>query len=165
MDLNTIIIGIVIITLVTVPLVYIQMSQKKKKKKAKNEFLSRAKTENVHVSEIDFWGTYYALAIDETTSQLVYSKKTDSDSKWLTANLNEVTDCYIHKTEHSLKNKGSNKTEIDRLDLVLRTKGKSDYVLEFYNVDINIEMAGETLLLEKWRQIIKKHLNTTKAAA
>ena len=165
MDLNTIIIGLVIATIITVPLVYIQMSQNIQKKKAKNNFIADAQTKNVHVSEMDFWGTYYAIALDASENKLVYSKKTDEETVWITADLNRVTDCYIHKTDRTIKNKTTNKIETDRIDLVLRTKGQEDYVLEFFNVDINFEMTNEKILLEKWQTRISKLLVTTKIAA
>ena len=165
MDLNTIIIGLVIATIITVPLVYIQMSQNIQKKKAKNNFIADAQTKNVHVSEMDFWGTYYAIALDASENKLVYSKKTDEETVWITADLNRVTDCYIHKTDRTIKNKTTNKIETDRIDLVLRTKGQEDYVLEFFNVDINFEMTNEKILLEKWQARISKLLVTTKIAA
>ncbi|WP_339632733.1 hypothetical protein [Bizionia echini] len=165
MDLNTIIIGLVIATIITVPLVYIQMSQNIQKKKAKNNFIADAQTKNVHVSEMDFWGTYYAIALDASENKLVYSKKTDEETVWITADLSQVTDCYIHKTDRTIKNKTTNKIETDRIDLVLRTKGQEDYVLEFFNVDINFEMTNEKILLEKWQARISKLLVTTKIAA
>jgi len=165
MDLNTIIIGLVIATIITVPLVYIQMSQNIQKKKAKNNFIADAQTKNVYVSEMDFWGTYYAIALDASENKLVYSKKTDEETVWITADLSQVTDCYIHKTDRTIKNKTTNKIETDRIDLVLRTKGQEDYVLEFFNVDINFEMTNEKILLEKWQARISKLLVTTKIAA
>lgn len=165
MDLNTIIIGLVITTVIIVPLVYIQMSQNIQKKKAKNTFIADAKSKNIHVSEMDFWGTYYAIALDVSENKLVYSKKTEEETVWITADLNLVTDCYIHKTDRTIKNKTTNKIETDRIDLVLRTKGQEDYVLEFFNVDINFEMTNEKVLLEKWQARISKQLVTTKIAA
>ncbi|WP_417196376.1 hypothetical protein [Bizionia sp.] len=165
MDLNTIIIGLVITTVIIVPLVYIQMSQNIQKKKAKNTFIANAKSKNIHVSEMDFWGTYYAIALDVSENKLVFSKKTEEETVWITADLNLVTDCYIHKTDRTIKNKTTNKIETDRIDLVLRTKGQEDYVLEFFNVDINFEMTNEKVLLEKWLARISKQLVTTKIAA
>lgn len=165
MDLNTSIIGLIILTIISVPLVYIQMSQNIQKKKAKHKFIANAKTNQVHISEMDFWGTYYAIAMDSSENKLVYSKKTDDETVWITADLNKVTDCYIHKTERTFKNKTTNKIETDRIDLVLRTKDQKDYVFEFFNVDINVEMTKEKVLLEKWQAQIKKQLVAFKAAA
>lgn len=165
MDLNTIIIGIIISSVIIVPIIFIQMSQNIQKKKAKNKFIADAKSNNVHVSEMDFWGTYYAIAMDSQENKLVYSKKTDEETVWITADLSQVTECYIHKTDRTIKNKTTNKVETDRIDLILRVKGQKDYVLEFYNVDINLEITNEKVLLEKWQELIKKQLVTTQVAA
>ncbi|OBX21096.1 MULTISPECIES: hypothetical protein [Bizionia] len=165
MDLNTIIIGLVITTVIIVPLVYIQMSQNIQKKKAKNKFIADAKSKNVHVSEMDFWGTFYAVALDASENKLVYSKKTDEETVWITADLSRVTDCYIHKTDRTIKNKTTNKIETDRIDLVLRTKGQEDYILEFFNVDVNFEITKEKVLLEKWQALISKQLVAATIAA
>ncbi len=165
MDLNTIIIGIIISSVIIVPIIFIQMTQNIQKKKAKNTFIADAKSKNIHVSEMDFWGTYYAVALDASENKLVYSKKTDEETVWITADLSQVTDCYIHKTDRTIKNKTTNKIETDRIDLVLRTKSQKDYVLEFYNVDVNVEMTKEKDLLAKWQELIKKQLVSTKIAA
>jgi len=141
------------------------MTQNRQKKKAKKHFIEEAKSKNVHVSEMDFWGTYYAIALDASENKLVYSKITEEENVWITADLNLVTDCYIHKTDRTIKNKTTNKIETDRIDLVLRTKGQEDYVLEFFNVDINFEMTNEKVLLGKWQACISKQLVTTKIAA
>lgn len=165
MESNSIIIGLIILAVIALPIIAIQMSQSLKKKKAKNEFIVEAKKNNVHISDVDFWGTYYAIAMDSSENKLVYSKKTEDETVWITADLSQVTECYIHKTDRTVKNLTTNKTETDRIDLVLRTKGQKDYVLEFYNIDVNFEMTGERALLQKWQERIKTQLATSKVAA
>ncbi|TYB79834.1 hypothetical protein [Bizionia myxarmorum] len=165
MESNSIIIGLIILAVIALPIIAIQMSQSFKKKKAKNEFIVEAKTNNVHISDVDFWGTYYAIAMDSSENKLVYSKKTEDETVWITADLSQVTECYIHKTDRTVKNLTTNKTETDRIDLVLRTKGQKDYVLEFYNIDVNFEMTEEKTLLAKWQERIKSQLATAKVAA
>lgn len=87
MDLNTIIIGLIISSVIIVPIVFIQMTQNRQKKKAKKHFIEEAKSKNVHVSEMDFWGTYYAIALDASENKLVYSKITEEENVWITADL------------------------------------------------------------------------------
>ncbi|EGV43936.1 hypothetical protein BZARG_2358 [Bizionia argentinensis JUB59] len=169
MDSNTLIMGLIIIAVIIVPIMFIQMSQNGKKKKAKNTFIAEAKSNNVHVSEMDFWGTYYAIAIDKDENKLVYSKKTEEETEeeteWITADLSSVTDCFIQKTDKTIQNKTTSKIETERIDLVLRTNGQKDYVLEFYNIDVNFEMTTERALLEKWQAIVKKQVAAVKVAA
>lgn len=154
MDLKTIIIGLIISVIIMFPLVYIQFAQNRKKKNTRKVFMVKAIKSNIKISEADFWGTYYAIALDESQSKLIYSKKVDSENQWLEIDLNAVTDCYIQKTDRKIKNKTTNKVETDKIDLVISTK-ENVLVLEFYNIDVNIEMTKENQLLEKWLPLIK----------
>jgi hypothetical protein len=167
MESQSTIIGVIITLIVLLPLIYIQTSQKSKKKASKKAFLNDALKNNLNVSDSDFWGTYYAIAIDETANKLIYSKIIGTEHNLTIIDLNKIDSCEIVKTNRAFKNKTTSKIETDKIDLVITSKssGKSKDVLEFYNVDVNIEMSTEIALLEKWEAKIKNCIQKKSLAA
>ncbi|PWK17391.1 hypothetical protein [Xanthomarina spongicola] len=158
MESHSTIIGIIISLIVLIPLILIQTSQKSKKKKSIKSFIDEAQKNNLKINEPDFWGTYYAIALDETTNKLIYTKIIDEEHNITIIDLSQVDTCDIVKTTRTFKNKTTSKIETDKIDLVVTFKTKIKNVLEFYNVDVNFEMSNEIALLEKWDAKIKNRL-------
>ncbi|MFD2824741.1 hypothetical protein ACFS5M_13745 [Lacinutrix iliipiscaria] len=163
----TTIIGGVIALIIILPLIFIQVAQKRKKSKSKKRFIDEAQKNNLNITEHDFWGTYYAIAIDERANMLIYSKIIEDEHITKIINLDQLATCEIIKTNRNYTNKKTTKIETDKIDLILCYKDskKTKEVLEFYNVDINFEMSNEVLLLEKWEALIKSKLSRKKAYA
>lgn len=158
MESHSTIIGVVIVLIVLLPLILIQTSQKSKKRKTEKGFLNVALKYNLKIIDPDFWGTYYAIAIDQTVNKLIYSKIIDAEHNVTIIDLNQVETCEIVKTQRTIKNKTTAKIETDRIDLVISYKTKTKDILEFYNVDVNFEMSNEIALLNKWQTVIKSRL-------
>ncbi|WP_452228371.1 MULTISPECIES: hypothetical protein [unclassified Lacinutrix] len=161
------IIGIVIVLIITIPIVFIQRSQTSKKKKSKKGFIDEAQKNNLNVTEPDFWGSYYAIALDETQNKLIYSKIVNEEHNTIIIDVEEIASCEIVRTNRTFKSNKVFKTETDKIDLVIgyKNSNKAKEVLEFYNVDVNIEMTNEVPLLEKWETKIKSRLHKKEQAA
>ncbi|MDX1316652.1 MAG: hypothetical protein R3262_03840 [Xanthomarina gelatinilytica] len=158
MESHSTIIGIVIALVIIIPLILIQTSQKRQKKNSRKGFMEEASKHHLQVKTPDFWGTYYAMAIDETANKLIYSKIIDAEHQVTLVDLSLVDSCDIVRTQRTHKNKTTSKIETDRIDLVITYKSKNKEVLEFYNVDVNFEMNNEIVLLDKWNAIIKSKI-------
>ncbi|MCX7547676.1 hypothetical protein OS188_06905 [Xanthomarina sp. F1114] len=151
-------IGIAIVLIILIPLFLIQKSQNSQKKKSKKGFILEAKNNNLNISDIDSWGTYYTIAIDEAANKLIYSKIIDAEHKVTIVDLSQVDSCEIVKTHRPVKNKTTYKTETDKIDLLITYKTKAKDVLEFYNIDVNFQMSNEIALLNKWEEKIKSNI-------
>ncbi|HLV38993.1 hypothetical protein [Xanthomarina sp.] len=165
MEAYSIYIGIAIIVIILLPLILIQTSQKKQKKKAMKGFKEEALKHHLKITEAEFWGTYYSIAIDEAANKLIYSKIIDAEHQITIVDLSQVASCEIAKTHRSVKNKTTFKTETDKIDLLITYKSKAKDILEFYNIDVNFQMSNEMALLEKWEAKIKSRLITKAEAA
>jgi hypothetical protein len=160
MESYSIYIGIVIALIILLPLILLQSTQKKQKRNTKKSFIEEALKNNLKITEPDFWGTYYVIALDEAANKLIYSKIIDAEHNVTVVDLSHVDSCEIVKTNRTFKNKTTSKIETDKIDLVIGYKipGKQKDVLEFYNVDINFEMSNEIALLEKWQAKVKSRI-------
>ncbi|MBU2940329.1 hypothetical protein KO494_12355 [Lacinutrix sp. C3R15] len=167
MDSTTTIIGVLIVFIIVLPIVAIQRSQTSKKKKSRKGFINEALQNNVTIDQPDFWGSYYAIALDTDQNKLIYSKIINEVYNTKIIELNQVRSCAIVRTNRTFKNKNTFKTETDKIDLVIeyKTTNKPKEVLEFYNVDVNIEMSNEVSLLEKWETKIKSNILQKEQAA
>ena len=165
MDTQATITGLILSLIVITLLILIQTSQKKQKKHSKKEFYEEALKHHLNVHEADFWGTYYAIAIDEIANKIIYSRIIDEEHNISIIDLSLVHSCSIDKTERRVKNKAVTKTSTDKIDLVINYTNikKTKSTLEFYNIDVNFEMDNESILLKKWETIINsriiKHTN------
>ncbi|MEO8934585.1 MAG: hypothetical protein ABI295_09765 [Xanthomarina sp.] len=165
MGSSSIFIGIAIAIIIILPLIFIQKAQKSQKKKSQKGFTEEALKHQLKINEVDFWGTYYAIAIDEAANKLIYSKIIDAEHKVTIVDLNLVESCEIIKTHRTFKNQNITKTETDKIDLLITYKTKAKDILEFYNIDVNFQMSNEIALLEKWEAKIKtKMVSKVKAA-
>lgn len=160
MESYSIIIGIVITFIILLPLILIQRTQKNQKKKSRKGFINEALKNNLKIADPEFWGTYYAIAIDEAANKLIYSKIIDAEHNLSIIDLSQVSSCEIVKTHRAFKNKTTSKIETDKIDLVLgyKSSAKAKEVLEFYNIDVNFQMSNEMELLEKWETKIKSRI-------
>jgi len=158
MDSNSVMIGAIIALIIIIPLFIIQTSQKRQKNNSRKGFMEEASKHHLQVKTPDFWGTYYAMAMDETANKLIYSKIVEAEHQITIVNLSSVDSCEIVRTQRTFKNKTSTKIETDKIDLVVTYKSKNKDVLEFYNVDVNFEMSNEIALLDKWNSIIKSKI-------
>lgn len=167
MESTSTIIGVIITLIVILPILFIQKSQISKKKKSKKGFIDEAQKNNLKVTEPDFWGSYYALAIDENQNKLIYSKIIDEEHNTIIIDVEEIASCEIVRTNRTFKSNKVFKTETDKIDLVIgfKNSNKAKEVLEFYNVDVNIEMTNEVPLLDKWESKIKSSIHRKEQAA
>ncbi|MFD2541005.1 hypothetical protein ACFSSB_01625 [Lacinutrix gracilariae] len=168
MDTTNTIIGAIIVLIIVLPIVAIQRSQTSKKKKSRKAFIDEALKNNLTVNEPDFWGSYYAIALDTNKNKLIYSKIIDEAYNTKIIDLNQVSSCAIVRTNRTFKTKGTFKTETDKIDLVIEYVNANKLnkeALEFYNVDVNITMSDEVSLLEKWETKIKNNILKKEQAA
>jgi low affinity Fe/Cu permease len=167
MESYSLYIGIAISMIILLPLILIQSTQKKQKRNTKKSFIDEALKNNLKITEPDFWGTYYTIALDETANKLIYSKIIDAEHNVTIIHLSKIDSCEIVKTHRTFKNKTTSKIETDKIDLVIgyKTSGKSKDVLEFYNVDVNFSMGNEMELLQKWESKIKSRIIKKSQAA
>ncbi|WP_055443160.1 hypothetical protein [Lacinutrix himadriensis] len=166
MESTSTIIGVIITLIVILPILFIQRSQTNKKKKSKKRFIEEAFKNDLNVTTPDFWGTYYAIAIDESKNKLIYSKIIDDVYNTKIMDLDTIRSCEIVRTNRTFKSNNVFKTETDKIDLVIGfNSNKEKEVLEFYNVDVNIEMTNEIALLEKWETKIKSSVHKKGQAA
>lgn len=92
MEMNTTLIGIIILLLIFVPVGYLIINTTGQDKKAKKTVSQLSQTMGIHVKNIEVIGNC-VIAVDETSKKLVYSSKTNPNADFKIIDMVEVRDC------------------------------------------------------------------------
>jgi len=92
MEMNTTLIGIIILLLIFVPVGYLIFNTTGQDKKAKKTVSQLSQTKGIHVKNIEVIGNC-VIAVDETSKKLVYSSKTNPNADFKIIDMVEVCDC------------------------------------------------------------------------
>lgn len=161
MKTGTLIIGIVVILLITIPLTLLNIKKNKKKKEFIQKFHDFAKKNNCDISEFDHWGTTL-IGIDKVAGKLFYHKKQPDIMIEKTISLNEIQKCRAINTNRTVKTQNQSNTVTDKLELAFTyyDKNKSDEIIEFYNNSFDgLALTDELLMVEKWEKIINTFIS------
>jgi len=92
MEMNTTLIGIIILLLIFVPVGYLIINTTGQDKKTKKTVSQLSQTMGIHVKNIEVIGNC-VIAVDETSKKLVYSSKTNPNADFKIIDMVEVRDC------------------------------------------------------------------------
>ncbi|MCI2228158.1 hypothetical protein MC378_03185 [Polaribacter sp. MSW13] len=155
MDLGTIIIGVVGITLCAIPFVVTNRIKKKKEKELLNSLQEIAKQNDCEISDYETCGCY-AIGIDTPKKAISFVSRTDEGYlKQQFVDLSTIKKCEIANISRS-----SSGNSIDKLNLNFTpiAKNSANSILEFYNSKINYQLSGEYQSIEKWNKLINSIL-------
>lgn len=156
MKTGTLIIGLVVILLITIPLTLLNIKKNKKKKEFIRKLYDFAKKNNCEISEFDHWGTTL-IGIDKTEGKLFYIKNRTDTMVEKMIFLNELQKCRIVNTSRTVKIQNQSNIVTDKLELIFTyyDKNKSDDIIGFYdNAFDGLALTDELLMIDKWEKTI-----------
>lgn len=161
MDIQSIIIGIIVIGLCFLPYVYFTKKNKKKDAQFFKVLSDKAKQLNCSLTQHEASGNI-VLGLDDANLLLFFLKKLrGGDERLQHVDLTEVKAVRINNISRTVGEKDSKKKVIDKLQLVFSNYdySKRDVTFEFYNSDETLVMNGELQLIERWLQIVNEKIN------
>ncbi len=149
MDLQTTIIGMVLIALCIVPFLFIYKKKKEKQQLLVAQLKAQAITSGCAITRHDLWHNT-VIGIDDNMKCLFFLRKTKNGEAYAQAHLAGINNCYII---------GADST-IDKLELVLvhNSTKEPDTVLEFYNSASLMQINTELQLVKKWQAIVEENI-------
>ncbi len=102
MEINTTLIGVIILLLVVVPIAYLILTTSGKDKRIKKEVLSLSQTNGIALKDIDVIGNCI-IAVDAVSKKLIYTSKTNPSGDFKIVNMTEVRDCRAKSIKQSEK--------------------------------------------------------------
>lgn len=102
MEMNTTLIGIIILLLIFVPVGYLIVNTTGQDKKAKKTVSQLSQTKGIQVKNIEVIGNC-VIAVDEASKKLVYTSKTNPSADFKVVDMAEVRDCRAKSIKQSEK--------------------------------------------------------------
>ena len=102
------------------------------------------------------------IGIDDTANMVFFRNETKDNEILQQINLSEVQQCRVVNSTRTVKNKNSNYSVVEKLELAFtnQDKNKKEIVLEFYNqFNDGLTVDGEVQFVEKWCNIINNKIS------
>ena len=163
MNLETTIIGAIMLAIFIVPYVFFSGSSKRKEKKLLQSLSNIAEQHNCKITQHEISGELI-IGLDETANFVFFFKKINDKGIAQHINLTEIQNCKVINLNRTINNKNGNYKVIDKLELsfIPIAKNNSETLLEFYNSDENRQLTVEFKLIEKWAKIVNDRLTLQK---
>jgi len=162
MDSGTTIMGIVILFICVTPIILSTVHNSRKKKKILQGLFDFAEKNNCKISQ-NGMSNSLTIGIDDTANMVFFRNETKDNEILQQINLSEVQQCRVVNSTRTVKNKNSNYSVVEKLELAFtnQDKNKKEIVLEFYNqFNDGLTVDGEVQFVEKWCNIINNKISS-----
>jgi hypothetical protein len=161
MDLQTIILGIVAVSVLVLPFVLMGLGGKKQEKRMVNALKGMAGKQDCTIAEYDA-SAEFAIGLANNNQYLYYCKKRGEIQSEQYISLKEVAKCKVNEERRNAGTKKEPESVLERLELVFTSKSDSakEQRIEFYRTGEAYQLSGELQLIRKWEARINKALQT-----
>ena len=158
-DIPTLAVSSVLLLGVITPFVSYSIKSKKAKKEFLDGFSDFTSQLNLNIDVQEDWRNRYVLGLDNVKKVLVYYQ-TGEDKVGQQIELDEVSQAVLHQSYLINESAAKNKT-LDYLALQLHFKDPSrkSLSLEIYRHENYSDLLGETILADKWTDLINQSLD------
>ncbi|GHA78644.1 hypothetical protein [Pontibacter akesuensis] len=162
MDLNSIVIGVVILALLAVAAMYFAFNERRKSNGRLRQFTDLGAQHGLEISLCDFWHPGHAIGIDTSKKRLLYVKASAEKEEVITVDLSDVRNCSLLH-EYRDQN-GTRVIDLIGLHFTFRSS-KALQTLLFYSREEDLHLREELQLAEKWKGIVCSSLPGTSEGA
>lgn len=154
MDINSTLIGIIIIAICVLPIIILSINKKRKNRKNRQLLIDFAKEKGCIIHQYEVCGNYL-IGLDEVKN-FVFFKSENIQF----VDLSEIKNCTIRNFSKRVEGKSGSYSIPDSLSLcfIPNNKNRSEECFEFFNSDNNSQLVGELQSIEKWHKIISQQL-------
>lgn len=157
MFLSLNIVMFVVILIVVVPFAWFILADKLAIKKKKNAIHKIAQSQEVSLSEVEYWNNS-CLAYDAQRNVLLYINIGDSETNVQKINLEDVRKCGINKLTKDYKNGDQHHSELVRLDLEFTfVTNLAPLSVTLFDVNDNFSQNQEMARADKWVKFVNEH--------
>ena len=163
MEIESIIIGVIILAICIVQLMLMSRNRKKTERKKVELLLSLAKNNHSTITKHEACGDYI-IGIDEQAQKIFFVKQGENLVEEQCINLREIKQCVIERNAKTVAQSTSTTNLIEKLQLTFipSDKTKKEIALEFFNAAKTMQLFGELQSIEKWHKEINTVLNSRK---
>lgn len=162
MDLQTIIVGLIIIIACIAPFFMMSRGTRKRETKMNNALQFMAGGYATDIAECDF-GLEFAIGLASNKQYVFFYKEVNGAVTEYSVTLEDIRKCSIHSVNRTVKTKEGTEHVIDKLELVFEPKENTHKIVrfEFYTSADHFMLSGELQLIQKWETMISSCLSTS----
>lgn len=159
-DPVTAIMSLALFGVFTIPFIYYYQKNRKKEATLRAKLIQFANSMGGKPLEIETWRYQYALGLDSENKQLYYLQSEPSEQTQ-SISLAEVKKVQIHRKNREIEASEGKRNVLDEISLEIQwiSSGKKPVYLEIYNQENFSDLMGETVIADKWVELLKKHIN------
>lgn len=166
MDIGTIIIGLITITLCIIPFFLMKKSRKLKEKHLLNGLIALADSYQCELGKHDV-SFDFAIGLSVANNYLFFYKHRNEIKIEESIPLDAIVGCRVESKTRTIKPGKSRVTVYDKLELVFVPQGGQTPLtkLVFFHADEHFQLNGQLQLLQEWESRINDALKTRKFAS
>ncbi|MBU3660598.1 MAG: hypothetical protein FGM14_12035 [Flavobacteriales bacterium] len=160
MDLESILIGVILIVICIIPVVLLRNNSTKKRTNLIKAVKKLAEQQNCELGQFEVCGDLI-IAFDQRKKHVFFHRTIQSLVEEKSIDLESIQSCkFINTITTLMNNFGESKTEIDKLELCFKPKNNESEIisLEFFNSKVNFQIYDELLVIQKWSKLIEEQL-------
>jgi hypothetical protein len=140
---------------VCAPFIYQSIQQTKKRKILLQKLSEIASQLNGKLIQTENWRNQYAIGIDPENKILAYIRSSEQPMA-ISIDLKQVKSAKINKINRELKIEKDKRIIVDYVSIELNylLEGSQPTILEFYDAEFFTDLNGESVLAEKWVELI-----------
>nr|WP_287939613.1 hypothetical protein [Algoriphagus sp.] len=156
-DPVTAVLSVVLFGAFTVPFIYHFQKNKKKDNLLVQKLKDAINAIGGNLDQFESWRHKYAIGLDTQKKVLVYHQEGEIGATFCIP-LSEIKKVTVIKKTRELGE--SKKSVLEQLGLEIHyvSPTKKSSLVEFYNEEFFSDLMGETLLVEKWAELIRTNL-------
>lgn len=155
-DPVTLVMAAIVLGAFALPFILFSIKNKKKKSQLLRDFQTLSKSESPWDIQ-DMWRNQYMIALSTGTKTFHYYKAGDN-SLFHSFFLGDVRDVQVKTKSRELSTKEGKHTVIDEIGLSVSFPDQPSVYLEFFNQEDFTDLVGESVLAEKWGQLLKNQI-------
>ena len=159
-DLPSLIIGILALATFCVPIAWYQISEKMKVKKLNKELTQFAHEEKLTLTNLEVWGSGYAVGIDQKNKKLLYLKHDENCNRKEMIDLCEVKKCKVSNGTKTVQNTSGSRSVMSSIRLLLHYQNpkKGLTSLEIYDGENGKTLTSVLTIANKLARTIRPML-------
>lgn len=159
MDSGTVVIVISVIAACILLFILAGQSRRKKERNKLQLLVNIANQHDCQISTHEICGDY-VIGMDESKKYLFFHKQMKNGVFEHAIDLKDIRSCNVQNSSRSITNKNGNYQVVDKLELRLKpiSAQMDEITLEFFNVNVSVQLFGELQSVEKWCKVINDQI-------
>lgn len=150
----TLVMAAILLGAFCIPFILHFLKRNQKRSKLIQEFNRLTEPYGSPIDLQDIWRNQYIIGLMTATKTMVYYKEGEQPISHVFS-LADIDDIQVKSKFRELKSGKEKKKVVDETGLLISLKNQKSVYLEFFNQDNFTDLLGESVLAEKWAELLR----------